>query len=348
MSERQTINISTGIIFRTILIILALWFLYVVRDIIALLFISVLIVALIEPAVNWMQRKGIRREIGIILIYLLLLVFLGLASFFMIPYLTDQFRELVKKVPEYSQNFNHLFSGIENYFQFQGGDASPSASNIWENAKKSFSGMSGNIFTTTVGFFSGLISVVVVFALVFYMTVREDGIKNFIVAILPKKHEEYATSLVIRIKNKIGKWMQGQLLVMLFIFILDFIWLSALGIPYAFILALFAGLMEIIPFFGPIISAVPGVILGFLISPWKGFITLLLYIVSQQIESHVIVPQIMKKAVGLNPIVVILSLLIGFKLGGVLGAILAIPIATGINIAVEDMMAVKEKEKIGQ
>jgi predicted PurR-regulated permease PerM len=342
MLEKQTINISTGIIFRTILIILALWFLYIVRDIIALLFVSVLIVALIEPAVNWMQRKGIRRGIGILLIYLLLLVFLGLTSFFMLPYLSDQFRELVKKIPEYSQNFNHLFSGIENYFQVQSGDASSNAASIWGNIKESFSGISGNIFTTTVGFFSGLISIVVVFALVFYMTVREDGIKNFIVAVVPKKHEEYATSLVIRIKNKIGKWMQGQLIVMLSIFILDFIWLSLLGIPYAFILALFAGIMEIIPFFGPIISAVPGVLLGFLISPWKGLLTIVLYTISQQIESQIVIPQVMRKAVGLNPIVIILSLLIGFKLGGVLGAILAVPIATGINVAFEDMMATRE------
>jgi len=85
--------------------------------------------------------------------------------------------------------------------------------------------------------------------------------------------------------------------------------------------SLFAGIYGIIPFFGPIISAVPGVLLGFLISPWKGLIALVLYVVSQQIESQVIVPQVMKRAVGLNPIVIILSLLIGLKLGGVLGAI---------------------------
>jgi predicted PurR-regulated permease PerM len=137
--------------------------------------------------------------------------------------------------------------------------------------------------------------------------------------------------------------MQGQLIVMLTIFILDFIWLTLLGIPYAFVLALFAGILEIIPFFGPIIASAPGIFLGFMISPWKGFFALVLYTVSQQIESQIIVPQVMKRAVGLNPIVVILSLLIGFKLGGVLGAILAIPIATGVNIVVEDMMATKEK-----
>ena len=343
MSERQPIEISTGIIFRTVLIILALWFLYVVRDIIALLFVAVLIVSLIEPAVNWMQRKGIGRGVGILIIYFLVIVFLGLASFFLAPYLSAQFKDLYKKIPEYSQTINNLFSGAKDYFQFQDADLAASSQNFLDGLKNNFSDISGEIFATTVNFFSGLISVVIVFALVFYMTVREDGIKNFIVAVVPKKHEEYATSLIVRIKNKIGKWMQGQLFIMLTIFILDFIWLTILGIPYAFFLALFAGIMEIVPFFGPIISAIPGVILGFLISPWKGVMALILYIISQQIESQVIVPQVMKRAVGLNPIVVILSLLIGFKLGGVLGAILAVPIATGINIAVEDMMAVKEK-----
>jgi len=342
----NTVEISTGIIFRTILILLALWFLYVVRDVIALLFISVLIVALIEPAVNWMQRKKIGRGVGILIIYFAILAFIGLSSFFIAPYLTGQFKDLYKKIPEYSQTVNNFIAGTNDYFQVQQADSDLNPQNLTGNVNNGLSDLSGKIFATTVNVFSGFISIVIVFALVFYMTIREDGIKNFVVAIVPQKHEEYAISLVVRIKNKIGKWMQGQLVIMLIIFVLDFIWLSLLGIPYAFILALFAGLMEIIPFFGPIISAIPGVFLGFLISPWKGLLTLVLYTISQQMESQIIIPQVMKKAVGLNPIVVILSLLIGFKLGGVLGAILSVPIATGINVVIEDMMTTKETAEV--
>lgn len=342
--EKQTIEISTGIIFRTILIILALWFLYVVRDIIALLFISVLIVALIEPAVNWMQKRRIRRGVGVLIIYFFILGFISLSSFFIAPYLANQFKDFYKKAPEYSQTINNFVTGIGNYFQVPETTIDLNSQSFLDNAGKNLSQFSEKIFATTVNVFSGFISIFIVFALVFYMTIKEDGIKNFIIAIVPKKHEEYATSLVVRIKNKIGKWMQGQLVVMLVIFILDFIWLSLLGIPYAFVLALFAGIMEIIPFFGPIVSAIPGTFLGFLISPWKGLLIAALYTLSQQIESQIIVPQIMKKAVGLNPIVVILALLIGLKLGGVWGAILAIPIATGINVVVEDLMATKENK----
>ena len=126
--------------------------------------------------------------------------------------------------------------------------------------------------------------------------------------------------------------------------IFDFIGLAIVGVPYALILAIFAGIMEIIPYVGPIVSAVPGVVLGFLISPTLGFLALLVYLVSQQMENHVIVPQVMKKAVGLNPISVILALLIGARLGGAIGAILAIPVATGISLFINDLL---EKRKFG-
>ncbi|HEX7586123.1 MAG TPA: AI-2E family transporter, partial [Patescibacteria group bacterium] len=101
--------------------------------------------------------------------------------------------------------------------------------------------------------------------------------------------------------------------------------------------------MEVIPYVGPIISAIPGVILGFTISPFVGLMTLLLYWLVQQFENYVVVPQVMKKAVGLNPITVIVALLIGVKLGGAFGAILAVPIAAAIGVVVEDLMAEKKE-----
>ena len=120
--------------------------------------------------------------------------------------------------------------------------------------------------------------------------------------------------------------------------------LSLLGIPYALVLAIFAGLMEIVPYVGPIISAIPGIILGFTISPLTGFLTIFMYILVQQFENHVITPQIMKKAVGLNPIAVILAIFVGAKLAGILGAILAIPVATAVSIFVSDIF--KDKERL--
>jgi predicted PurR-regulated permease PerM len=137
--------------------------------------------------------------------------------------------------------------------------------------------------------------------------------------------------------------MLGQGLVMLIIFALDALGLYLVGVPYPLILGIFAGFMEIIPFVGPIISGVPGVILGFIISPTTGFLAFIVYFIAQQFEGNVVVPLVMKKAVGLNPITIILALLIGGKLAGVLGIILSVPIAAAISLFVRDVMERSEK-----
>jgi predicted PurR-regulated permease PerM len=341
MLEKTHVEISTGTIFRTLLVLLGCWFLYLVRDIIALLFISLVIVSAIEPLVDWMHKKKVPRSLGVIIVYIILFSAIGLSISLLIPPLTEQFRDLYNKLPEYSQNIEQSLQGVKDYFQTQG-----TMLNIQElisQSISSFSSISGNIFSRTVGVFSGFISTIVVFALVFYMAVKQDGINNFVALVVPEKHKDYALSLTSRIKTKIGRWMSGQLLLMVIIFILDFIGLYFIGVPYALSLAIFAGLMEIIPYVGPIVSAIPAIILGLTVSPMTGLLVLLLVFAVQQFENHVIVPQIMKKALGLNPIAVILALLIGLKLGGVLGAVLAIPIATAIGVIVEDLMKKPDK-----
>ena len=137
----------------------------------------------------------------------------------------------------------------------------------------------------------------------------------------------------------------GQLFVMLIIFALDAVGLYLVGVPYALILGIFAGLLEIIPYVGPIISAIPGVILGFMVSPTTGLLALLVYCIAQQFEGNVVVPRVMKKAVGLNPIAIILALLIGAKLGGILGVILSIPVATAVGLFIRDIMDNSKSEK---
>lgn len=338
--EKRQVEISTGIIFRSILIVLGLWFLYLVRDIIALIFVSILIVSAIDPAVDWLQRRKIPRVLGVSLVYAFLLATIGLAVSFLVPPLANQFKDFSQKIPEYAQSVGVSLDNLKNYFPQNNTDIGPQLSG---NINSEISFLSGKIFTGTVGIFSGLFSFIVILVMAFYMAVKENGTKNFIISIMPEKHKEYAARLTERIEDKMGRWMQGQLVLMVAIFALDFIGLTLLNIPYALALAIFAGLFEVIPYIGPFISAIPGVILGFTISPFIGAMTLLLYWLVQQFENYVVVPQVMKKAVGLNPITVIVALLIGVKLGGIFGAILAIPIAAAIGVVVEDLIAEKKE-----
>ncbi|MFH0968961.1 MAG: AI-2E family transporter [Patescibacteria group bacterium] len=342
MLEKRTVEISTGIIFRTVLILLGLWFLYIVRDIIAILFIAVIITSAIEPSVNRMNDKKIPRSLAVLIIYILLFSSIGTIIYFLIPPLVVQFIDFSQNFPAYIEKITSFSGGFENYAQSH--SFIFSGQSFLQNIGNKLSQSSLTIFSTTLGVFSGFVSIVVVISLTFYLSAKKDGMKSFVTAVTPEKYQDYAISAAEKIKIKIGRWVHGQLFLMLIIFILDFLALYFLNVPYALVLAIFGGLLEIIPYLGPIISAVPAAILGFLVSPITGLMVIAVYIIIHQAESHIITPQIMKKAVGLNPIVVILALLIGAKIGGVLGAILAVPITTAVSVFVDDLVEKKEKK----
>jgi len=339
--QKNEIEISTGIVFRTILILLALWFLYLVLDVIALVFIAVIITSAMDPIVDWLQGKKIPRTAGVLGLFFLLFLIIGLIISFLIPPMIAQFQDFSQNFPEYFRASEASLSKLQAFFEAK--HINLDLQQLANNLTESLGGSSENLFSKTAGVFSGFISAIVVFSLAFYMTVEENGIKKFIISVSPDRFKDYAADLAMRIKEKIGKWMLGQLFLMLVIFALDAIGLYLIGVPYALILAIFAGVMEIVPYIGPIVSAIPGVILGFMISPTTGFLALLVYLIAQQAENHIIVPQVMKKAVGLNPVTTIIALLVGLRLGGALGAILAIPMATAISLAVNDFI---ERRKV--
>lgn len=336
MSERRQVEISTSIIFRVGLVILSLWFLYLVRDVIALLFISILIVSALSPLVNWLQRKKISRNIAVLLIYVFILLLISLSFFFVIPPLLGQLNGFFSQFGENLQKIAEYTRGVEESFQAQ--NIHLNISQIIEQSGNELLSFSPKIFSLSVGVFSGIVSFIIVLVMAFYMLMREDGIKHFIISVTPEKHKEYASDLIAKINATTGKWMQGQVTLMVIIFLLDLIVLSTLGIPYALALAFFAGIMEIIPYIGPIVSAIPAVVIGFVISPIKGFLVLALYIAIQQFENHVVTPQVMKKTLGIHPITVIIAILVGIKLGGVLGAILGVPIVAALSVVFKDFI----------
>lgn len=321
-------------ILKVIGVLLGLWILYQVRDVVALFFLSVIFTATLDPAIDRMQRKKIPRPVSVFIVYIVMLAIVGGAVSLLIPPIVSQAKDFAINFPTYGDRLSTTFSGIQQYAKSYGFDL-----NIMNLVRDSFGGAvqsSSRIFSTTVGVFTLFISTIVVLSLTFYMSVKEDGMKGFIASLTPKDQREYVVSLTQRIQKKVGRWMFGQLILMAVIFLLDFSALSLLGVPYALILALVAGILEIVPYLGPIISATLATLVGLMISPITGIEILITLTIIQQLESHIIVPQIMKKAVGLNPVAVILALLIGAELGGTMGAILAVPIATALGVFVND------------
>lgn len=340
MVERKPLEISTGIVLRSVAIVLLLWLLYAVRDIIALFFFSIILAATLDPLVDKMQKKGVARSFAVSLIYIALLGAISLGVSLILPPLWAQVRDLVLNLPEYGAKLTRALEGFTGYASTYG--IQINTENIFANALGDSLSPSQELFSTTASVLHAFVSVVVVFSLSFYMLVKEEGMKRFIVSLTPKAHRAYVVSLYERIRSKIGRWLFGQLILVLFIFAIDWAVLSLFDVPYALLLASIAGILEIVPYIGPIISAALAALVGLFISPATSLLILGLFTLTQQIESHIVVPQVMRKAVGLNPVVVILALLIGAKLGGTLGAILSIPIATALGVFIGDIVSGRE------
>jgi len=343
MNRFKTINISFISFIKFFIVILGLYFLYLVKDVLALVFVSLIFASAIDSWVDYLENKKIPRGLSVLLIYLVAIGIIGSTVALIIPPIIHEISELAEHFPEYYQKITDAFSFFQKY------SAQFGVQQVEDNAgaiSASLSGAASSILSTIASIFGGLISLLVVLVITFYMTVQEDAIKKTTKSLMPKKHQDFAIQLVNKTQKKIGAWLKGQLVLSLIIGILSYVGLLILGVKYALVLALIAAIGEFIPYIGPVLSAIPAIFLAFAQSPIKAVFVLILYIVIQQIENHFLVPKIMQKAVGLNPIISVIALLIGAKVAGILGAVLAIPVATAISIIVKELF--EERESLGK
>ncbi len=335
MINRQTIDISTATIFRFILIILGLVFLYLIRDILLILFIAIIVAAAVDGPVDWLARHKVRRVFGATIIYLGIFLFLALFVYLVFPPLAGQIKILAHNLPQF---LDSLGSGVKI---IEGKIGPESLKNILENISNQLSGAASNIFGTAINIFGGIFSAAMILVISVYLVIQEKGIKKFLAVVTPANHQAYILDLVERIQSKLGAWLRGQLLLMLIIGILVYIGLSLLKIKFALTLALLAGLLEIIPYIGPVLSATPAAIFAFFQMPILGLLVVALFVLIQQLENYLILPLVMKKAIGLNPLVIIVSMLIGGQLAGVMGIIIAVPLAAAISVVSSDFFGRK-------
>ena len=333
MSDRE-VTISTLSILKVLFILLLVWFLFAIREIVLVFIISIIIASAIDPLADFLYKKKVPRGLSVILVYALFFGFIILIVSLLVRAITQEFKliaesdfqdELSSKIGIYKDQLSGFSEGLQNSF------------------KEIAGGISGTIFQTTKSVLTAGISVITVLAVSFYLTVEESGMKNVIKHLTPYKHQAYAMKLVGKIQKKIGHWVLGQFILSLVIFGLTFLGLSLLKVEFALVLALIAGALEIIPYIGPFIAAIPAVFFAFLQNPALAVAVIVLYIIIQQLENHVIVPIVMSKSVGLNPVIVILGILIGGTLGGIVGAVIAVPVISGISVFITDLYDMNEE-----
>ncbi len=336
---KQNINISTSTLFRFVLIILGLVFLYLVRDVLLMIFIALIIAAAVDGPVDWLAKHRVRRIFGVTLIYFLILAILAGFMYLVLPPLAGQLKIMASNLPDYLNQFGTTFDVFKAKVGVESGQK------ILDNFGNQLYGAASNIFGTAINIFGGLFSALIILVISIYLAIQDKGIKKFLSSVTPAEHRAYVASLAERIQNKLGGWLRGQLLLMVIVGALSFVGLSVLKVKFALTLALIAGLFEIVPYIGPILGAVPAIALAFMQSPILALFVAILYIVIQKFEGYLIVPLIMRRTVGLNPLVVMISIIVGGKLGGILGVVVAVPIVAAASVFLGDMFIRQENNE---
>lgn len=322
----RKIDINHKTVFFITAFIAALWALYQIRDVIILLFIAIIFMSAFSPIINFLERKKVPRSLAITVSYLIVIAALaGLISLVITPFFeqTANFFQALPQLFEQLLPENGPFN--RNFVQDQIGNLSSNAINF------------------SLAIFNNFIALISLLVITFYLLLERKRIDQLINQYFVG-NEEKAKRITERVEDKLGAWLRGQVALSLIVGLLVYIVLMILQVPYALPLAIIAAILEVIPVIGPIISAIPAIFIAYFVSPLMSIFVLIAFFVIQQLENNIIVPQVMKRAVGLNPLIVILAVAIGGKLLGVAGALLAVPITVVIQVLVEEIIRVEKGE----
>lgn len=324
--EIQTWHISTGTFLKFFAIILGLILIYAIRDLVFSFFFAIIIASAMEPALERLKQWRIPRIVGVIMIYLVIAFLIFFIIYFIFPVLFEEFNGFARLYPVIQ---DQIISGIEKF------EITPFSTLFSENVEKLLELPANFFLNASEGFldfasyvFGSLFSFFLIVVFSFYLAIQEKGIESFLKLITPLSYESYVLDLWQRSQKKLGRWFRSQILLGVLVGVLIFIGLTILRVRNALFLAIIAGVFELIPVAGPILAAIPAVLIAFLNSPLLGLAVVILYIVVQQFESNIVVPVVMRQAVGLSPLIVVLAILIGAKIGGFFGILLAVPITT--------------------
>ena len=293
-----------------------LWLLFQIRQILLGLFIAVILMSSLNPSIKRLEGRKIPRWLAIALIYLLVFLFLGFAIGGLVPPLLDQTSNLINRIPELFRQFSFL--GIDE--------------KIIAGQLSGLTSVPANIFKFIAGIFSNIVGIFALGVITFYLLLERKSLDRYLTVLFGEDKEKQIEKVIDKIEDRLGNWVRGQLLLMVIVGVLNYIGFRIIGISFALPLSILAFLFEIIPNIGPTAAAFPAILIGLTVSPYHALATAGWCFLVQQIENSILVPRIMKQVAGVNPLVSILALAVGFKIAGIGGAILAIPTFIVIEI----------------
>lgn len=345
--KNMHISISTNTLIKILLFGSLVFALIKLYNVVLIILVAIVIASFVESAVKKLKPYIKNRSIVVFLIYIITIaIIVGLSSVFM-PVFIEEMSILVSSLSQYIPQ-----SSILNSFQpdtISGAkdvvssiSSNSSLSDVVKSTQALISSLSGGFMDIFGGAFGGVVNFVLIVIISFYLSITEKGIENFLRIITPRKNEEYVIDLWQRTEHKIGLWFQGQMLLGFIIGVLAYLGLTILGVKYSLVLAIITAFCELVPF-GIFLAVVPVVLFSFLDGGvMMALFSFGLYFILHQFENYLIYPLIIKKVIGISPLVVILSIIIGLELAGFFGVILAIPVSVCLLEFLEDL----EKKKI--
>ncbi len=340
-----SITITPGTILTAIVIGLLVWLVFYLKDLVLIVLTAIVLASAVEPGIAWFRRRGLPRALSVISVYVLVFGVLFGVAYAFFPPLLQEMRSAVSSLPQVldTLDFNNLISGGFLPAATSVVSSSSLAEDIFQ-LQNIVTPTSAGAFRALSGVFGGVISFVLIVVLSFYFATQETGVDDFLHFIVPVEYQGYAIHLWKRSHQKIGLWMQGQLVLSCIMGVFAFLWLAILQIPFALVLAFVAAIAELIPIFGPIIAGAAAVIVALSTEPTS---TVLLvaggFVVLHELEANLIYPLVVKKVVGVPPLLVILALFAGGELAGFLGILLSVPIAAALQEFVHDVQKRKDQ-----
>ena len=317
----QEINISVKTLLKIVLFAFFCWLIFVAWDVIIMLLVAFILSFSLNPYVEKLQKLKLPRSLASLLVLSgLLLIILWIFSAIIPPFI-EQTGKLLHILPQAANRF-----AFYNAYQQE----------IFSQLLTQIGSLPQNLLKIIISVFSNILSIFTTLVITFYLLLQHHQLSSLLSGLLPSQQSGKISKIITSSEIALSSWLKGELILMISIGVLTYIGLRLLNVSIPLPLAVLAGILEIVPNIGPTISAVPAVIVALTINPLLALSTIALYVLVQLFENNVLVPRVMQSATGVNPLVSILALLIGFRLGGPVGAVLGIPLALVIKIILKE------------
>ena len=345
ISERKRIKIRDKRILSVLLGLLCIFVLYnifkkytIVSDTAFTIILSAIIAYLFNPIIDYFESKNIKRVYGVLILYLSILVIIFILAFLVVPKSGRELKRLATDMPKYIENISAMIDIYYTKYTSTMGDLPDIFQGIQEILRENLivienivvNGLK-NFFSVIMNVFSKVVSIVLTPILTFYFLVDKDYFTKKIKKLIPGRHREKGLELTREIDGVLSKFVRGKLILASYVGIVTSIFLLIMGVDFAIFIGFITGIADIVPYIGPFIGFIPAFFFALLVSPIKALWVSIFFVLIQWVENNILAPKIIGDTIGMHPMVILLSIIIGGGVFGILGMILAIP-AVAVSI----------------